>query len=372
MIKKALIFYLTKFSGHYHAAVAVEKALRLVYGDVHVRNINAPDYTNPILGRIVNKVYMEIIKKKPEIWGRMYDNIEVLKKTKKIREALHKYNMSKIKKLIKNYSPDAVFCTQAFPCGMISDYKRDTGSKIPLVGILTDHAPHSYWLHEKVDYYVVPSDNTANILREKGVTQKKIKIYGIPVDSKFSTKHDVAAIKAKMGLNPGHPTVLIMGGSQGLGSVEEVVKSFMGDFKHNYQLIVVTGANKKLYNRLNRFTRKKTAGNICLLSYVDNIDELMEVSDVIVTKAGGMTTTEALVKNLPMLIANPIPGHEQMNTDYLVKKGAAIEIKKYSQIYRTINKLVDSENGLKNMKEAIKKIAKPNSAVDIAKLVDKE
>ncbi|MFH1878240.1 MAG: glycosyltransferase, partial [Candidatus Omnitrophota bacterium] len=316
MRKKILIFYISKYSGHFHAANAIEQGLRYVGGDFDVEKINALGYTNPILGKIINTAYIEIIKKKPEIWGNIYDNPEVMKKTEKARAALHRFNMSKMSKLLEKHAPDVILCTQAFPCGMVADSKRTFGRQIPLIGVLTDHAPHSYWLFDDVDYYVVPSEKTAEVLKNKGVPDKKIKPYGIPVDPKFRIKNDMPAVRKKLGLACGNPTVLIMGGTQGLGAMEEVVKSLLRDEGHNYQLLVVAGSNKKLCSRLKKLSAHEKNRNIHILSYVDNIDELMDAADVIVTKAGGMTISEAAVKKLPMLVIKPIPGHERMNTDY--------------------------------------------------------
>ena len=372
MRKKALIFYISKYSGHFHAASAIEKGLLEVVGDVDIEKINALGYTNPILEKIINKAYLEVIRKKPEVWGHIYDNPNVIKKTKKAREALHKFNMSKVKKLLDVRSPDVIFCTQAFPCGMVADYKRSCGKNTLLVGVLTDYAPHSYWLFDEVDFYVVPSGETARVLEQKGVPSGKIKIYGIPVDPKFAQQRDRRRVKKDLGFREKDPAILIMGGSQGLGAMEEVVGSLLGDTGRNYQLLVVTGSNKKLNTRLKRLGRGKIGENVRVLSFVENIDELMEVADIIITKAGGMTVAEALVKKLPMMIVDPIPGHERMNTDYLVEKGAAIEIKDYSQIHEKINELFGSRDILDRMKQTIEKLARPNSALDVAKLAFKE
>jgi len=366
MKKKILIFYISRYSGHYQAAIAIEKGLIDVFGDVEIEKIDALSYTNPILEKIINKAYIEVIKKKPEFWGNIYDNPKVMKKTKKARDTLHKFNMSKIKKLIDRIDPDAVFCTQAFPCGMVADYKRSAGGDVPLIGVLTDYAPHSYWLYDEVNYYAVPSDETARALEKKGVPPEKIKVLGLPVDPKFSKKLDAEIIRKKLGLEEELPTILIMGGSQGLGSVEDVVASF-DDEEHHYQLLVVAGSNKKLYSRLEKLINKNKSRKIHVLPFIENIDELMEVSDAVVTKAGGMTIAESLVKGLPILIVNPIPGHERMNTDYLVSMGAAIEIKE-DKIHQEINKLFDSNDILACMRENIKEMARPESAVNIAKL----
>ncbi len=369
MKKKILIFYISEHSGHFYAASAIEKGLMEVGGEsVEVEKINAFGYTNPVLEKIINKAYLEVIKKKPDIWGKIYDNPDVVNKTRKAREALHTFNMAKIERLLEEQSPAAIFCTQAFPCGMIADYKRARGRKTPLIGVLTDNAAHSYWLSDEVDIYVVPFEETARALERKGVPYGKIRVYGIPVDPRFRARRDTRPIKRDLGLEDDAPTVLIMGGSQGLGAMEEVVASFLGDAGSRYQLLVVTGSNKKLYARLKRLSRGEVPNNIHILPYVENIDELMDLADVIVTKAGGMTMAEALVKKLPILVVNPIPGQERMNADYLVGKGAAVEIEDSARIREKLTELFDSEGALDRMKKSIERLAKPNSASDIARL----
>jgi len=369
MTKKALIFYISKYSGHFHAANAIEKGLKEVYGDILTEKVNAFSYTNPILEKVINRAYMHVIKKKPQMWGHLYDNPDVLKKTKKAVDILHRFNMSKIKQLIDKRAPNVVLCTQAFPCGMVADYKRSCAKKgLKLIGILTDHAPHSYWLFDEVDLYVVPSEETAEALAKKGVSSGKIKVCGLPVDPRFRFPCEKGRVREELGFSEGRPTVLIMGGTQGLGAMEEVVRSLMNDPRHDYQVMVVTGSNKKLYARLKRLAKKSGSGGIRVLSYVDNINELMEVADIIVTKAGGMTVAESMVKKLPMLIVNPIPGHERMNADYLVKKGAAIEIGKYEQIHHRINELFDSGDKLNDMKKNAERLSRPESALVIARL----
>ncbi|MCK4852286.1 MAG: hypothetical protein KAS86_04145 [Candidatus Omnitrophica bacterium] len=370
MSKQVLLFYISRYSGHFRAAEAIRNALLELDGSLGIEMIDAFDYANPVLGRIITRAYLEIIKKKPDLWGNIYDNPDVLKKARKAREALHKYNKPKMKRLLDAFAPEGVYCTQAFPCGMVADYKKTYGNNVPLIGVLTDHAPHSYWLFDEVDIYVVPSKKSADILEQKGVPPEKIRIYGIPVDSGFRREHEKDRIRADYGLLSERPTVLIMGGSQGLGDMEGVVRSFLGDREHCYQLLVVTGTNRRLYKRL---TGLIPSGNdlVRVFPYIENIEELMEVSDIIITKAGGMTTAETLAKRLPMLIVNPIPGQERMNTEHLVAGGAALEVRDYNKIHDVINELFGPGDTLKRMKENAERLAMPDSALKIGELVVK-
>lgn len=368
MKNHVLIFYISRYSGHYNAAVAIEKGLKQIDGGTIVRKIDIFDQTNPIIGKLVNKAYLKVLDKNPELWGRMYDNPDVMKTVNKARDAFHKINMRKIGKLFDKFEPDAVFCTQAYPCGMIAQYKKIKGKNIPLIGVLTDYAPHSYWLFDEVDYYVVPSDETAHVFESKGIAPEKIKLYGIPVDPDFSMKQDKKPMRENINIEEKDPTILIMGGNQGLGEVEEAVRSLGGDTRHNYQLLVVTGTNKKLYSSILKLSRDFPDKKIRVFAYVENISELMEVSDIIVTKAGGLTIAEAMVKGLPIIIVSPIPGQERMNSDHLVKMRVAVEVDNCNGIREKVSDLFDSKSTLDDMKMNIAKLARPDSALDIARL----
>jgi processive 1,2-diacylglycerol beta-glucosyltransferase len=275
-----------------------------------------------------------------------------------------------MKKLLDGFSPDSVVCTQAFPCGLIADFKRNTGSNIELTGVLTDHAPHSYWLFDEVDNYVVPSGETADELVRKGVDPLRVHEMGVPIDPKFAFKHDKTLLLKAIGFDESSPVILLMGGNQGLGAMEEVLKTLIIKGQdRRYQLIIVTGANKRLYFRLQKMVSSAECDNVLILPYVDNIDELMEISDLIVTKAGGITTAESLAKGLPMILVNPIPGQERMNADYLEKKGLAIEIKDIERIPGKLKDLLEERDELTEMKKRIEEEAKPLSAIHIAELV---
>ncbi|MBD3296521.1 MAG: glycosyltransferase [Candidatus Omnitrophica bacterium] len=368
MKKNILIFYISRYSGHYQAAKAIQAGALELFDDARVRTVNALLYTNPILGSIITKAYIRLIKKRPEIWGNIYDDPEILRKTQGVRDRLNKFNMPKMKRLIESFSPDIIYCTQAFPCGMVAEYKKLTGENIPLVGVLTDYAPHSYWLNDEVDLYAVPSESTASALREKGVPASRIRVSGIPIDPKFSIRADRGAARAELGFTPDDPVLLVMGGNQGIGSLEEAVKALLRDNDHRYRIIVVTGANRKLYARLMKLEKKEGRERIRTLSFFDRMDLLMDASDIIITKAGGMTTTEALAKKLPIVILDPIPGHERMNADYLVKQGAAVEVKDITGLHTAVNRILDLKKNYDGMRTAAGKISRPESSMDICRM----
>ncbi|MCC6758128.1 MAG: hypothetical protein IT395_00695 [Candidatus Omnitrophica bacterium] len=365
--RKILLMYITKVSGHRAATVAIQRALHDLDSTVATPDVNGFGYTYPILEKVVNRAYMSVIKRTPKVWDYLYDNPNVVKKSQSIKKFLHKTSHKKLAKLFDEYHPDTVVCTQAFPCGMVADYKMAHNLNITLIGVLTDFAPHSYWINEGVDYYVVPDNEARERFIKKGVNPDSIKVYGIPMQAKFAIQLDKNPIAEKLGLDLSVPVILIMGGGQGLGPIKEVV-SHLEDIESPLQMIVLTGTNKKLQKWLAK-EKKHYSKPIIHFEYANNVDELMEVSTLIVTKPGGLTTSECLAKGLPMVIVDPLPGQEMRNTDFLLKNGIAIRIDKTVDVGEEIDLLLKSPERLALMRKAALAFGKPHAAYDVARLI---
>ncbi len=365
--KRILLMYISQVSGHRQGAVAIAKSLKSIDPDCEILSINGFGYIYPLTEKIINTAYMGVIKRAPKIWEYLYDNPKIVKLSEKWKRSIHKSSHKKLKPLIEEFKPDVIVCTQAFPCGMVADYKKTHHLSMALIGVLTDYAPHLYWLHEGVDYYVVPSQEAYDRYVKEGVASHRIKIFGIPIRMKFAKRVDRHAIAGKLGLDLNVPTVLIMGGGQGLGPMKEAVRSLVR-LHRPLQLIVICGTNVKLARWIKKIHRR-TNKKIILYDYASNVDELMEVSSLIVSKPGGMTTSECLAKGLPMVIVDPIPGQEERNSRFLVNQGIAIRVENKRHIAHDIDLLLNDPQRLAAMKEAALKNGKPRAAEDIARLI---
>lgn len=360
--------YISYNSGHHRASIAIEKALKALAPLTEVLNINGFNYTNPILERVINRTYMAVIKRKPQFWDYLYDNPKVFKTAQALRDFMHNMNFEKLQSLLEDFKPDAVACTQAFPCGMIADLKNRNGLiRTPLFGVLTDYYPHSYWIYPTIDYFIVPAEESRERLRQNGIPQEKVKIFGIPIDPKFNNKTDVKFVKLGLGLELDKPTVLVMGGGQGYGPIKDIVLLLDG-LSVDFQIIVVCGINGRLFRWL-ASQRRKFNKKIAPLQFVDNVNELMAASDIIITKPGGLTTAEALAKGLPMIIVDPIPGQEAKNAQFLTQIGAAVQVDNTAAIGLEVNELLTNPSRLNQMKEAALIHGHPNAAMDLAKLI---
>lgn len=365
--RKIMLMYISQVSGHRYATLAVEKALKVLDKNARILNINIFHHTSPISEKIVNFLYMAVIKKMPWLWDYMYDNLKVKKKIDILKKIVHRINYPKLKRLFEKFMPEVIVCSQAYPCGLVADYKKYFKTNFKLVAVLTDFVPHAYWIYDTVDYYIAPSEEIKEELVKKGVREEKIKVFGIPISPKFSVRYDKYHLRKTLGFKEDIFTVLIMGGGQGLGPLDKIIE-YLDRLDLELQIILVTGINKKLFGKINKkiFSFKQ---KIKLLGFTDNIEKLMAMADLIITKPGGITTAEALSQGLPMLIINPLPGQEMNNMRYLIRNGVALEVKKIEDIGKAIKEFFCDRGKLKTMSEKARAISHPNSSLEIAEFI---
>ncbi len=359
--KKVLLLYITERSGHHSAALAIKSALLLKDPDCDCLCVNAFKYVFPIAERVIHLIYLSVIKRVPVVWESMYDNQKLFAKSENIKNWVHNIAVKKIKRLLDGFMPDVIVCTQAFPCGIVADFKKINLSKIPLIAVLTDFTPHSFWVYDEIDHYIVPCDKSRDLLIEKGVPKQKILPFGIPIDPKFAQNPDKRELFANFGLQPDIPVIMIMGGGHGLGPIKDIINE-LENADRKLQLIVVCGMNIKLYNWINKTSFKNRVLNY---KFTDQIDRLMSISSLIITKPGGVTTAEALAKKLPIVISNPIPGQESRNTQILVSNKAAVLLESPKQALSEVSLILESGQDL----QVDPSFSKPKSSIQIAELI---
>ncbi len=366
MTRRILFLYLTKHSGHYSAAIAVETAMRRLHAHVESMLLDSFSHANPVLSKVTLKAYLAALKTAPEIWEWMYDNAEFKERTAKIRELLNRGNSRKLQRVLDEFDPDTIVCTQAFACGVMASWKRATGRKTPvLVGVLTDFVAHRYWADPDVDLYIAPSEETRRNLISQGVPLERVAAFGIPTNERFQLPVDKEAVIRSLGLKPDLPKILVMGGSLGLGPMKSVIRK-LNKLPQPFDIIVVTGKNEELQERLVR-KGPQLRHTTKILGFVENVHELMEIAEMIITKPGGITTAEALVKKLPMIIINPIPGQEAKNTEYLLSQNVAVEAEDANDVMLFVDEFLRNPRKLWTMREAAAALGRPRSAENAAR-----
>jgi len=364
-LSKILILYITTLSGHYKAAKAIEEALRIKIKDSQIISLDILNYLHPRASKLINFLYSLIIKKLPFIWGSLYDKRRFIKGIEPVKRLLYFYEFRKIKSLITELNPQVIVCTQAFPCGLVAFFKNKTHKNIPLIGAVTDFWPNRFWFSPKVDYYVIGLDWAKERFKELGIEEEKIKILGLPIMPRFIENFDRDSLSLEFNLSKTLPAVLLMGGGSGIGPLGEIA-SFLDNSNLEFQLIVVCGRNKKLYRW---FLNKKFKKPIRIFSYTEAIPKLMSFSDIIITKPGGITIAESLAKGLAIIVFKPIPGQEENNLRFLLKKNLVFKIDRAEDILPIIESLLSDKERLRTIQEKCRAFSTPDSSLKIADLI---
>jgi processive 1,2-diacylglycerol beta-glucosyltransferase len=366
MTRRILYLYLTKHSGHYAAAVAIDEAVRAMDGQVRSMLLDSFSHANPVLSKMTLKAYLASLKAAPEIWEWMYDNPEFKERTAKIRELLNRGNSRKMQSILREFDPEIVVCTQAFACGVLASWKQRTGNTRPkLVGVLTDFVAHRYWAHDQVDLYIAPNEATKQTLVSQGVAADRVAVRGIPVNERYLRPVPKDAVYQALGLKPGLPLILVMGGSLGLGPMKSVIRK-LDKLPQPFYIVAITGKNEELKERLER-RGQKLRHPTRIFGFVENVQELMDAAEMVVTKPGGITTAECLVKQLPMIIINPIPGQEAKNTEFLLSHGVAVQAEDANDVMLFVDEFFRNPEKLRVMREAARSLGRPQAARDSAR-----
>lgn len=363
---KVLILTVTAGQGHNTTA----KAISSHFDDIGVQNIilDTYFYINRVIGNTISKGYLISVNAKAA-YKQLYRGLELRKKNSYKISASRVTNIlftHKLRRFIDVYKPDVIMCTHIF-AGMIIDVMKqlnETDAKT--IGILTDYTIHPYWEETlRFDYITVPNEYLIIKALKKGFLDNQVLPYGIPIHPKFNGELSKTDIREKYGLDINKPTVLLMGGSMGYGHIETIVDKIDKSVL-DLQIISVCGNNQETKKIIDsKMTRKKLIN----FGYTENVDELMTAADCIITKPGGITTSEALAKRLPMIITNPIPGHEDRNTEFLLNQGAAMAVTSTFPIDEVLHQMFDNPYRIEQMKKSMEIIRKPNSTADICNFV---
>ncbi len=370
MTKKVLILYATAGIGHKKASIAVKEAFdELKLKDVEVTLADSLDYTNAFFKWSYLEAYLMMVNKLPALWGFLYyftDNLYANLLVSKMRRLNNWFNSKKLARYIMNEKPDVVISTHFFAGEVISQLKWVGLIESKLVTVVTDYRLHSWWVSDRTDIYVVAGEDARDDLVRWKVPLSKIRMLGIPIEPVFSKKLDKAKILRDANLKEGIFTVLVIGGGFGVGPIEDIIKA-IGNISHPLQIITICGHNEELAGKLEAL-RSSMKADIKIFGFVDNVYEYMDVANVLISKSGGITVSESLAKELPMVIIAPIMGQETRNSDYLIKRGAAVQIAKASELKEIIEYLISHPEKAAAMREIIRAIKKPAACYDIAKL----
>lgn len=359
-----LIFSATFGFGHVRAADAIIEELRDKNPDAKITHLDFGSFLSKTFNTVVKNTYIELIKHTPKLWGKFYYSTSKIPPGSVFQRFLNGLGRREFVKFIQELQPDLVICTYPTVAGVLAQLRLKGVLDVPLVTVVTDYAVHSQWIHPGVDLYIVGCKRVYEGLVARGINPSSIRITGIPVSSKFEGELDQQEILKKLGLSPRLPTVLVMGGAYGvLGGARGICK-ILSETSLLVQSIIVCGQDEKLYKDLGSLI-EEGKNPVVRFGFVKNVEELMSAADIIITKAGGLTVSEALTKRVPLVIYRPIPGQEEENTIYLEGIGAGRMAKSEEELERIIFDLLEHPKHLERMRLSASK-AVPGRAAEKA------
>jgi processive 1,2-diacylglycerol beta-glucosyltransferase len=371
MAAKILVLSASVGAGHLRAAQAVELALRETSpSGTDIRNIDVLSLTNSTFRKVYGEAYLDLVNKAPHVLGFFYDLMDRPRKPKSARDqfalALKNLNLKKFCEMLECERWDVVINTHFLPPEIIRDLKKRGKLNVPQVTVVTDFDVHGMWVNDPFDRYCCATPESAAYLETLSVLKNRITVTGIPVHPVFSKPRDRNEALSAHGLKGDRPVVLQLSGGFGVGPIEKLFRSILS-IETPLEVVVVAGRNEKVKTRLQKLDiparhRAKVMG------FTDRIDELMAAADVVVTKPGGLTSSEVLARGAAMAIVNPIPGQESRNSDYLLENGAAIKINNAATLPYKLGELLADSKRLETLKRNAKKISKPQAAFDVARI----
>lgn len=360
---RVLIFSASTGGGHKRAATALKEYIEADSPRNTVKIVDGLELAGKLYNNFICGGYTVMAKKAPRFYGNIYRNSDRKSALNNLCNSVNKFKSRRLIGAIEMFKPDVIISCHAFTATMLGDLKNKGKIKVPVIALITDYASHYTYIADGIDHYIVSSQKMVDDFQTRyNISPRRVHAFGIPVFRKFLSKTDKRDLRLKLRLKPDAKTALFMAGSFGVNEVLSVYKD-IADSAKDCQFIVITGNNPRLFNKF----RTKINSNTHLLMYIDNVEDYMHCSDLIITKPGGLTVSESLTCGLPMAIYSAYPGQEADNAKFLNDIGVAVMLNKNPG--ETIRRLLGDEQKLKLMSERCKKAYDGNSSKRICELV---
>ena len=354
-------------AGHLQAAAALEEAWRAECPGDSITRLDVLDFVPKLYRKLYQKSYVRLVERAPDLWSYFFkktDNPALVAKLTRVRRTMAKWRAARFIRQMRTFKPDVVLCTHYMPLEIVGRLKAKNSDEFaPLtVSVVTDFEAHALWMEPGVDLYCVAAEETKARLVARGAAAENVVVTGIPIALKFSASVDRTAVRRRMGLRDDLPVLLVLGGGLGLGPVAGILDE-LNKLATPVQVVVVCGGNAKLRRQLATQERRHPTH---VLGFVTCMHEIMAVSDLVITKPGGLTTSEALAMGKPLFVLNPIPGQEAANSDFLLEHGAAAKANRIEDLPFRLEKLLGSSK-LSELARAAKALGQRGAAAAVCR-----
>jgi processive 1,2-diacylglycerol beta-glucosyltransferase len=367
MTKKLLLLSVSAGAGHARAAQAIAAACSEKNDTpVVAQHWDVMDYVPSAFKKLYTDYYIKLVGAAPKLWGYLYDatdQAEPDETAQRMRRGIERLSTRALLKAIGQYQPDAIVCTHFLPAELLAHAIKKKHFSCPVWVQVTDFDLHRLWVQQGMTGYFAANEEVAMRMRSHGIAPECIHVTGIPIMPAFAQEHNRAQLAAQFGLVAQKTTVLLMGGGAGLGELDVVAQRLL-ETQPDFQLVVLAGKNELMLKRLQQLA-VKFPERLFAQGFTNQVEQLMACADLIVTKPGGLTTSECLAMGLPMIVNSPIPGQEERNCDYLLEQGVGLKaIDALSLEYR-LKQLVTQPARLLQMAQTAKRISQPHAAQSV-------
>jgi processive 1,2-diacylglycerol beta-glucosyltransferase len=364
---RILILSASVGNGHIRAARAIESAMTQMLPDATIAHVDVLELANSAFRRAYGNGYFRAVERVPRFVGWMYDFLDHpgdVGSSTTARLAFEQFNLSGLKRLVTHQPWDLVINTHFLSIGLIARLRRQGKIDLPQVAVVTDFDVHGLWINRPCErFFVATAEARANIVAS-GLPPEHIPITGIPIDPIFSQLRDRNQVRRDLGLSPDRPIILQMSGGFSLGSIRQIHQSLC-DLPMPTQILAVTnklGKGRQMMEAMECPDRHERH----ILGFSNQMHDLLLAADAVVSKPGGLTTSECLASGCPMVIVQPIPGQEDRNADFILENGCGIKANNLACLTQKVSSLLCQPDRLAKMRAACLEQARPHAAFEVA------
>jgi processive 1,2-diacylglycerol beta-glucosyltransferase len=355
--------------GHRQAAHAVRKYLEDRKPNAEVMVVDFMELAHPLTHHVSRYVFIEGLKRFPSVYGYIFNKTREANSWSSLLKKTNRLGAARLLKFLEEVRPTLVVSTFPNAAGAVESLKAYGLTRVPTMTVITDLTVHSLWVYPDTDKYIVGSEDVRDRLIARGVPRYRIDVTGIPVRQEFLKQYDREALSRKHGLSSKLATALIMGGGCGLFGGDLVKQmQLLESLEQEMQFIVVCGSNERLRQQLLDYSQK-SKHRFIVTGYIDYVHEMMAVADLIVTKPGGLTISEAMAMKLPMLLCKPLPGQEEDNARFLMQAGVGMRVEAINELPIALGLILSDKALLQTMRERMAELHIRSTSIDVADAV---
>jgi processive 1,2-diacylglycerol beta-glucosyltransferase len=365
-VKKILLLSVSAGAGHMRAAEAIRAFAAEDEAKIEATHLDVMNFVPAGFRKIYTDFYINLVNKYPTTWGYLYqvtNEAEPDSFMQRMRRQVERLNTRALLKEIAALKPDAIVCTHFLPAEILANAIRKAKLNCPVWVQVTDFDLHRLWVQENMAGYFAANDEVAFRMRAQGIAAAHIHVTGIPIMPAFGQALDRATCANEYGLDPKRTTILLMGGGAGLGSMDTIASRLLA-LRDDFQLIVMAGKNAAALAALQTLAQAYP-DRLVPQGFTDKVERLMACADLVITKPGGLTSSECLAMGLPMIVNSPIPGQEERNADFLLEQGVALKAFDSITLEYRVGYLLAHPEKLVDMRRNAQALGRPDAAKQV-------